>query len=264
MKKTLLEIVVDILSDMDGDYVNSINDTDEGLQVAQIVKSTYESMISNRNWPHTARLINLVPHSDNERPTHMKINDPIKEMISVYYDTRKFDDNRLNYTQIRYIDPDAFLRFTNTRNSNDLNTRLITDPSGVKLLITANKAPEYFTSFNDDDLVFDSFDARIDSSLQASKTQARAYVIPKFEMSDYYIPDLPDEAFAALLEEAKSRAMLRLKQVQDVKAEQESNRQQRWLSRKSWRAHEKDIYPFDYGRGRHGGGYRRDPTFRRP
>jgi len=260
-KYTLIEIVTDILSDMDGDYVSNINDTDEAMQVAQIVKTTYQAMMSNRNWPHTARVISLTPYSDSERPTHMSIDDNIKELISVYYDTRKSPSDRINFTQMKYLDPDAFLRNTNQRNSTDVNTTVVTDPSGIKFLISSNKAPQYFTSFNDTDLVFDSYDAGADSTLQSSKVQARAYIIPEFEMENDFIPDLPDEAFIILIEESKSKAMFKLKQTQDVKAEQEASRQNRWASQKSWRAHAKDIYPFNYGRNR--GGLKKDPTFRR-
>jgi len=44
-KMTVLEIVQDILNDIDGDEVNSIDDTLESEQVAQIVKSTYDAII---------------------------------------------------------------------------------------------------------------------------------------------------------------------------------------------------------------------------
>jgi hypothetical protein len=263
MKYTLLEIVSDILSDMDSDFVDSINDTDEATQVAQIVKTTYQAMMSNRNWPHTARLIHLTPFTDNTLPTHMRVEEEYKELISVFYDCRKTLTGRLDFRQMKYLEPDAFLRYINQRNSTDPNTLTISDPSGIILLITSNKAPEYFTSFDDTNIVFDSYDSVMDTTLQGSKTQARAYTIPEFEMVDSFIPDLPDEAFSALIEEAKSKAMFKLKQTQDIKAEQEANRQQRWLSRKAWRVHEQDIYPFNYGRNTRGGSYRKDPTFRR-
>ena len=42
-KMTLLAMVQDILNDMDGDEVNSISDTVEAEQVAQIIKTTYDS-----------------------------------------------------------------------------------------------------------------------------------------------------------------------------------------------------------------------------
>jgi hypothetical protein len=260
MKWTLLEIVTDIISDMDGDFIASIDDTDEAQQVAQIVKSTYHALLSNRNWPHTAHAVQLSASTNNLFPTYLSVPSNIKEMISIYYDIKKQTETRLNYRQLYYLDPDDFLRKTNSRNSDDPNTLVILDPTGVKFLVSKNKPPEYYTSFDDTTVIFDSYDSLVDSTIQSSKIQARAYVIPIFEMTDSFIPDLPEEAFSLLIEESKSKAMMRLKQTQDVKAEQEAGRQSRWLSRKAWRTHEADIYPYNYGRK---GGRKKDPTFRR-
>lgn len=259
-KWTLFEIVEDILSDMSSDEVSKIDDTDEARQVAQIVKSTYQSMLSNRNWPHTLRLLTLTPSTDNTKPTHMRIEDNLKELKSVFYNAAPFGSTKLVYRPIRWAEPDDFLRHVNARNSDNADTTVVLDDSGVQLMILTNKAPSYFTSFDDSEMVFDSFDSSVDTTLQAHKTQARGYIFPSFEMRDDFIPDLPEEAFSALIEEAKSRAMLRLKQVQDVKAEQESVRQQRWLSQNARRASRKDPYPFNYGRNH--GRYKKDPTFR--
>lgn len=264
MKYTLLDIVVDILNDMDSDFVSSINDTDEAIQVAQIVKTTYQAMMSNRDWYSNARALNITPYADNNLPTHTRIEDDVKEVISVYYDIRKSGETRLNYKPMNYLDPDAFLRFVNQRNSDDPNSIVVEDPSGIKLIVSSNKAPQYYTSFDDTTIVFDSFDKLVDSTIQADKTQVRGYVISKFEMQDDFIPDLADDAFIILIEESKSKAMFKLKQMQDIKAEQEVSRQNRWASQKNWRVNKKDIYPNDYGRGRYGSRYRRrDATFRR-
>lgn len=261
MAWTVLDITSDILSDMSGDYVSSITDTEEAEQVAQIIKSTYQSMLSNRNWPHTARVLRLTAYTDNTKPTHMRIEDNLKELISVYYNKSVQGSTQLLYRPVRYLEPDDFLRHINGRNSDNTDTNIILDDSGIQLLILNNKQPDFFTSFNDKDMVFDSWDSDVDSTLQASKTQARGYIIPAFEMEDDFVPDLPEEAFSALIEEAKSRAMFRLKQTQDIKAEQESVRQQRWLSRKAWRINNKDIFPYNFGRNH--GRVHKDPTFRR-
>jgi len=259
-KPNLLEIVQEILSDMTSDIINSIDDTEEAGQVATIVKSTYNAMISNRNWPHTAHVVNLTASTDNLLPTHMTIDEDIKEMISVYYDKRRQGETRIRNEQILWKDPDDFLRYINNRDSDGADTLTVTDPSGVKLLILTNKAPSYFTSFDDETLVFDSYDSDIDTTLQAVKTTARAYIMPVFQINDEFIPDLPMEAFSALIEEAKSKAMFKLNQVQDIKSEQEAGRQHRWLSRKAWTVKGGIKYP-DYGRRR--GTYpKRDVTFR--
>ena len=259
MKMSLLEIVVDILNDLDSDEVNSIDDTTESAQVAQIVKSTYFALISNRNWPHLRKGISLEAPGTTATPTHMRLQDNVNELSFINYNKVKLGETRKKYLAVKWVEPDEFLRMTNRRNSDETNIDIITDPSGIELMIRNDQAPTYYTSFNDSHIVFDSYDSEVDDTLQESKVQAQGYVNPIWLPEDDFIPDLPEEAFTLLLEEAKSRASLKLKQTQDVKAEQEAARQNRWLSRKDWRVHGGIQYP-NYGRNC-GKNYR-DPTFK--
>ncbi|WP_033928775.1 hypothetical protein, partial [Vibrio cholerae] len=47
MKYSVVDIVQDMLSDSDGDNVNSIDDTTESLQAAYILRSSYDNLITN-------------------------------------------------------------------------------------------------------------------------------------------------------------------------------------------------------------------------
>jgi len=259
MRMTLLELVQDILNDMDSDEVNSIDDTMESVQVAQIVKSTYFAMMSNRNWPHLNRPIQLLGSTNVNLPTHMKIVEDVKELAFINYDKSKLDNTSKNYERMRWLEPDDFLRVLNRRRSDVDWVDTVTDPSGIELFIANNTGPTYYTSFDDETIVFDSFDNVLEATLQGNKVQAQAYLMPEWQQVDSHIPDLPAEAFTALLEEAKSRAFSKLKQMPDNKAEQEAQRQQRWLSQKAWRVKGGVKYP-DFGR--RGRKYHRDVTFR--
>jgi hypothetical protein len=259
MKLTLLDIVQDILNDMDSDEVNSIDDTTESQQIAQIVKSTYFAMMSTRNWPHMKRGISLEAPGTTATPTHMALDSGVKELTFINYNKASLGDTRKKYQSVSWKEPDDFLRLTNQRNSDEANIDVIIDPSGIELLIRNDQAPTYYTSFDDTHVVFDSYDSEVDDTLQESKVQAQGYVFPTWTATDTFIPDLPEEAFILLQEESKSKASLKLRQIQDVKAEQEAGRQNRWLSRKDWRVHGGVKYP-DYGRN--GGKGRRDPTFK--
>lgn len=246
-KKSLLEIVQDILSDMVSDEVNSIDDTVESQSVAQIVRSTYEGMMANRNWPHTRKLVNLEASADTAKPTHMRMPDRLKELSEIRYDSRKNPSDNYEYKIVRYRHPDEFLRYIANRKSNDTTTTVVTDYDGVKLLIANNKAPDYYTSFDDVHIVFDSFDSNVDDTLKSSKTSCLAYIVPVWTHEDSFIPDLPAEAFPALISEAKSSAFYSIKQMINEKEEMKSARQNRWLARKAWRAHGGVRYA-DFGR----------------
>lgn len=235
MKRSLLEIVRDILNDMDSDDVNSLGDTVEAMQVAQIVKSCYLEMISNRNWPHLRKLTQLEHAGDLSKPSHLKLPESIKEMEFFRYN--KTDDiNKIEYQDVNYKYPDEFLRMVSSRNDNTQHVETIRDYSGVDLIIINNRAPMYWTSFDDTYIVCDSYNKALDDTLKKSKTQALIYRIPQWVHTEDAIPDLPAEAFSALIEESKSTAFLTLKQMGNEKAEQKASRQNRWLSRKAWQA----------------------------
>lgn len=244
---TLLSMTQDVLEDISGDEVNSIDDTLEATRVAKIIKGKYMAMMSNRNWPHMHQALTITPRSDSNFPTHMSIEDDLKELTLLTYDVSKLGATSKNYEPIKYKKPDDFLRYINNRSSANSNVTVVTDDSGVELLIITDKQPEYYTSFDDENLVFDAYDSDVDTTLQGSKTQAMGYVMPTFSLTDGYVIDIPTEAEAALLEQCKSTAQWKLRQIQDPDAEVETRRQQRWLSRKAWRVNGETSSP-NYGR----------------
>jgi hypothetical protein len=235
MKKTLLEITQDILNDLDSDIVNSIDDTVESQQVANIIRACYNEMISNRNWPHLKKLLQLDSLGDTDKPNYLMVPEGLKELITFSYDKRTVENNKTTIKEVCYKQPEDFLRYVSSRNADNDNVIEVEDFSGSTLLITNNQPPMYWTSFDDTYIVTDSYDVDVDSTLQNSKTQCLAYVEPVWEHTDEFVPNLPAEAFAALIEEAKSTAFITLKQMVNTKAEQKSVRQNRWLSRKAWR-----------------------------
>jgi hypothetical protein len=246
-KMSLLEIVQDILNDLDSDEVNSIDDTFESVQVAQMVKSTYIALMSNRNWAHQRQAIQFTASGDTALPTHVTVQTGIKEIIFINYNNIQEGETRKRYTKMTWLEPDDFLRMLNQRNNDESNVDVILDPTGVELMIRNDINPRHYTTFDDETIIFDAYNQAIDATIQSSKIQAQAFVMNEWVHDDDAIPDLPEEAFTALLEEAKSRAMFKLKQTNDAKAEQEAGRQQRWLARKNWRVNGGIKYP-DYGR----------------
>ena len=232
---------------MDSDSVNDIDDTVESQQIAQIVQGCYYEMLGNRNWPHTRKIIQLDASGETDKPNYMKLPENLKEMVFFKYETQKAGDTKIVLTDVKYKHPDEFLNYISSRNSDNTDVDVVEDFNGPKLLILNDTAPQYYTSFDDGYLVTDAYDSAIETTLQKSKSQAVAYIIPSWTSSNSFIPDLPIDAFPALIEESKSTAFFTLKQMANQKAEQKTTRQNRWLSRKSWRAHGGVRYD-DYGR----------------
>jgi hypothetical protein len=247
MKLSLLGIVQEILNELDSDAVDSIDDTVESQQVAAIVRSCFNELTSNRNWPHLKKIIQLESSGDLTKPNYLIVPDRIQQLEFFKYDKRKSTQNHSVIQDVLYKDPWDFLTYISGRNSETANTVEVTDFSGTTLLIKNNVAPQFWTSFDDTYLVTDSYDATIDDTLKKSKTQCHAYMTPEWSHLDSSIPNLPADAFALLIEESKSTAFFTLKQMTNQKAEQKAARQNRWLARKDWKAHGGVQYD-NYGR----------------
>lgn len=259
-KQPLIEIVQSILSSMDSDPVNSISDTVEGLQVADIVKDSYFEIIQHYDFEQHKGLTQL-NSGTLDFPTHMKLPRNVKEIIWVEHDNRKGIDDDPLYERIHYLYPDEFFYHLKHRNPSNSDVRVIDDPSGVSLNIITDEAPTYWTSFDDTYIVFDSLDEEVTTTLQNSRSVVYAVMSPEWKHRNDFIPDLPAEAFSLLIEEARSTCFAQIKQAPDEKAEQKATRQRRLMSQKNFRSNGGVRRP-DYGRK---GPYvrKQDPTFRR-
>ena len=244
---TLLEMVQDILSDLDSDEVNSISDTVESLQVAQIVKTTYFNIIDGKDWPHLYQMFQLEASGDVNKPTHMRLPDNVIKLDLLKYNKKQVADTYNKFVEIPYKSPIAFLNLVDARHSDDTDVLVVSDSSGVTLNIKTDVAPSFYTSFDNEHIVLDSYDSTVDSTLQVSKTQGYGKVYPTWTAEDSFVADLPTQSFSYLLNEAKSVAFVALKQAPNPKAEQHSVTQRRRMSQEAWRIKGGITIP-NYGR----------------
>lgn len=239
---------------MDSDEVNSISDTTESLQVASIVKETFYFLIDNRKIPENNGLLQLTALGDTTHPSHMKAPTNYQTIDWIKYDIVKTGDTAPVFRDIRFIDNVSFLSMINSRDPNASNIIPITDITSLSTLLIRNDShPEVWTSFDDEYVVFDSYDSAIDVTLQQSKTMAFGKQEPAWSQVDTFIPDLDSSLFSLLLNEAKAQAFITLKQVSNSKAEQRARKQRTLQQNKLYRFSERGNY-FDrqpnYGRKR--------------
>jgi hypothetical protein len=245
-KMTLLEIVQDTMNDMDSDEVNSISDTVEATQIANICRSVYYDVITTVDLPEHTELMSVSGLSNSSRPNYMDANSvtEIKEFRYNVSDTA----GELEYKLIDYVPPEDFIQRIVTRDTSQTEVIIVTDPTnGISLPIINNKMPDYYTSFDDRYLCFDSYDSAIDSTLQSSKTMVLGIKLPSFTMTDASVPDMDDTIFPYYLSEVKSRALSLLKGGPDPKVEQFARKHRYFQRNNRYKTGEQRILN-DYGR----------------
>lgn len=224
MRMTLLEMVQDILSAMDSDEVNSISDTTESLQVATAVKHAYSDIISRANLPSDFDMFELNASLDPTKPTMMFLPEDCVGLEWVKYDKQVYGDTEPNYQRVNYLPQGDFfdyvLRYQN-QNQGDVVRYQISGPNVSSIDVTGlnNKAPDYYTSFNDRTILFDSYDKEVDGTLMKNKTICYGEMGKPFLMEDSFIPDLDPRQFNLLYNEAKASCFADLKQTTNERAE---------------------------------------------
>jgi hypothetical protein len=245
MQMTLLDITQDILSDMSSDNVNSINDTEESLQVARIVRTTFFEIISGADWPHLKEMFQLTALGDANKPTHMRLPTSISKVETIRYNMSI--NGQVEWGDVKFVDAEYFLEYVSRYDSSSTSNQLVTDITGIQFAVSKSDMPSIWTSFDDDYIVFNGYNNTVDGTLQQSKTLCTGYREATFTLTDNAIPDMPAKMFSLLLAEAKSTCFNALKQQPNAKEEQRVRRQRSWLGTERHRTISTIEYP-DYGR----------------
>ena len=245
MKTTLLSLVQSILSDMDSEAVNSISDSVEAQQVASVIEDTYYNIISNRDIPELKRIITLTSLSDSTRPTHFKYPENVKQLEEIRYNIAL--SGGVTYAVVPFIDP---LEFIARQSTDEDATAIIQVPdvdTSAVFLIRNDGMPSYYTSFDDEHIVFNSYDAGVEAIMQASKTMAYGTVYPTYSITDAFEPHLDDNMMPYLLAESKSVCFSLFKSGSDPKVEQAARRLKSYVQNDMFRTKQDNKRPH-YGR----------------
>lgn len=187
--------------------VNSINDSDESLKIATIIKECYEEMILSKEIQTALELFQLQSSSSEAAKTCLIIPDKVLTLDIVKYTGK---DGKI-YSPI-YLEPMEFIDMSLGLDVTDPSVETVTDAeSGAVYNIRTNKDPSYYTVMSGKYLVFDSYDSTYESTLQGRHALVYGHTLPEFDLKDSFIPDLQEQQFPVLLSRAKTAADMELR-----------------------------------------------------
>jgi len=231
MKYTLLGIVQSYLNRTDGFFVNSIFDTDESQQVALIAEEVFYSLAEEyRNLLSFQKDVNLDSVSDSSRPNYLLIPKNVQRIqdSKLWYNAARIEDTTavLSYKEVQYLTPLEFMELTNQRTVTTDNTNVIEVQGydGTKTAVITNQFPSYFTSFDGEFIVCDSYHKDYDSSLQASKTKMVATEMPVFLQQDDFVIPLPESMDELYRDNVEDEARSALREERDPIVAQRARR----------------------------------------
>lgn len=193
MKYTLLDLTQKILSALDANNIDTLEDGDvEAEQVVMIINRIYNEILAKRNWPFLKRRGTLLP---GDKSWELKVPEHYTTISELRYRT----------TKIKFMDTESFsnLIFGRNTDSDNVNTDYI----------MTDRDPTYYTTFDSETLVFDAYDTSKESNLIESNSYIVYNKMPDSGLFyDNDVPDLPDRFHSVLLNGALATAFAELKQ----------------------------------------------------
>ena len=205
-KETLLDFVQQILSDSDGDDVNSISDTVESDQAARVVRDCWDQIVDLHDFEHT-KTLKQMDATSSSTPNVMTRPEGFHTIEWMRYDKRTTAGNPQNYEKVTYMPVDNFISHVSSRSTDDSTVDAITLSTGHIIPIRNDQAPSYYTVMDSgsDELVFDSYDSGVDTNLQQSKCLSYGVQKPTLTLADASEISLPKHL--AVLVKREARAM---------------------------------------------------------
>lgn len=186
-----IDMVNKVLSAIDSQSVSSIDDSDEAEQVASIIQRAYYEILYSKNWSFLQTEGRLLPIAD--KPNKMIMPKDCLSLIRVKYDKKN----------IKYISPNDFRDLIDLRSDSGNNV----NEDGIY----TDRNPQYYTSFDDEVLIFDAYDNKYTTLLE-SLSYCLYSRTPKEINGDDDEFDLPLRFQPVLLNYSISIAMEELKQ----------------------------------------------------
>ncbi len=223
MKYTLLQAVNLYLDYTDGFRVSTIDDTIESQQVAAIAQKVFHDLNDDIfNNEQLQELIQLEALADNTKPNYLRLPDDVSRIkeSKVMYDISE-DSAEIKMVEIDYLPPLEFLELVGNTKV-DTDNEIVTDYSGYRMVIPNEQAPQYYTDFDDEYLVFDAFNSTVDSTMQSSKSGVLVNQRRSFTQSDTYVIDFPEWFHTTYVNALISEASIALREEPNVLADRKA------------------------------------------
>lgn len=221
-RKTLLKLV-QLIGNRIGVEIDELDETNEATEIVEILEMTYDEVLDRKTWEFM-----------KDRTLRMKTRDvaslqiynlPLPSSVQLLKLMRYRNDND-QITELEYVTPRVFLERLEGRNAADAFVTEIPNEDGVLLKIFTDRAPSYYTSFNELDMSFDAHDSSRGTGNIPGDTVILADVKPVMDFTDpTALLPIPERMGGLILNEAMATAAQQLRQVQDGRAERIARRQ---------------------------------------
>jgi len=252
-KRTILQWIQELGEGIGSDEIDSIDETIEASEIMTIFKRTIDGIISRKTWEFTSdRIRQLDAREDGSTQLNtLQIPDDVARINCLKY--KDTNASTTKFTEITYMQPCEFIEFVQSRNSADSNVTAIANDDGVAINVVTDAPPTRWTSFDEEIITFDAYDATKGTGNLIADSVIIADIIPVNDFTDPTATlKMPERMETLIFNEALSTCNYILRQTRDPRADRLARRQHVSL-REQEHITNKDSKEANYGRSSRSG-----------
>lgn len=223
--KTLLKVVQEIAENITSDEVTTLTNASVEIQdIRNIALRTLEDIAIRNEWEFLKdKPLQLLAGTN---VIELAIPTTVQAVQTVKY--RHVQDGvQSGFTTLRYMHPDEFLHKLQNNNPAEAQYDTVTLTGGVELYPANNRHPRFWTSFDEKNIVFDSYDSAENASgVEAGDSAILATIYLDFTGSELetWVAPIPESMFTYWVQEASADASVKLRQTEDPREERKARR----------------------------------------
>lgn len=244
---TLLKVVQNYLDYVDGFQVDSIHDSEESVQAAHIAEHVFYRLIDkNRDTPSVSFVGSLDASLDDTKPCILRIPAEVNRIHDSVVSYNVSTDGGVYWQDVKLVTPEEFLKVVSISTEPD-NTEVM-EYNGIPFVILNDRFPMYCTTFNDTELVFDSYHKEYDDTLQESKSRVIGSQSVTFVLDDDFVIPLPDRMHSGYCDVVINECCEALRDIQKPTVARHANAFQAKMQQSQKRIGDKHKVAKRYGR----------------
>lgn len=234
MKRTLLEMTQDILVSLDGDEVTAITDTAESTQIAAIIRQCFYEIVSEYELPEHHTFFELTETSTSS-PTIMTKPTDVISISWIKYDYGVSSDNVKDYREVLFMPRNDFFRVMDSLVDTEDDVGVFNYTIGSDIFpfkYKNDQNPQFYTTYDDSTIVFNSFDEEEETFLRKTKTWCWGLKEQSWSHTGSAVPVLDHKLSNLLFQKAKAQCFMELKQAENPQAERKARKAEHTLIKK--------------------------------
>lgn len=225
MRYTNLEVLNKCMDVINADNVSAVDENDRAGRIFSIMEDVYYDLLTRIDHPYHETLQVLTSPASTSTPTHLTLSsgatDYVKDISRLEYNVEDTNTTTApDFKKLYYIDPTEFL----DRSEMWENYDVVAITANALVRIGNDKDPTYYTSFDQQTLVLDSYDSAVLTYIPSTRVRAIVRKVPDFTVGDSGVQTLDDMYFPTYVSECQSRTHAILKDNVNRKVEEYARR----------------------------------------